>query len=61
MKQKAYGKYENVLLDDTELEALKEKFTNWPKLIERVSVYKEKEQKRYVSDYAAVVMFGRCR
>lgn len=55
IKKKPYGEYKNVMLSDTELEKLRERYhSDWEDRIEAVSAYCEAEKKTY-KNYAAVI------
>lgn len=53
-----YGIHENVWLDAEEIEKLKNKYLNSDEMIEMLSKFKFDKKKEYVSDYAALLLFG---
>ncbi|RJU65931.1 replisome organizer [Coprococcus sp. AM27-12LB] len=54
-----YGEYNNVLLTDTELDKLKDKFPDWEDRIERLSIYIESKGAKYKSHYATILNWAR--
>jgi len=50
-----YGEYKNVLLTDSELDKLKEKFSNWEELITKIDTGIEMKGYKYKSHYLAIV------
>lgn len=55
IKKKPYGEYKNVMLSDTELEKLRERYpSDWEDRIEAVSAHCEAKKKTY-KNYAAVI------
>ena len=54
-----YGEYNNVLLTDTELDKLKDEYTDWEDRIERLSAYIASHGKSYKSHYATIRNWAR--
>lgn len=54
-----YGEFQNVLLTDTELNKLKEKFTDYHDRIERLSLYVASTGKVYKSHYATILAWAK--
>lgn len=53
-----YGVYENVRLSDTELERLREKYSDTDARIDRLSTYMQTSGRRYASHYATIVAWA---
>lgn len=54
-----YGTHANVWLDDEQIEILKKKYWNCDEMIETLSRFKFDKEKEYVSDFVALLTFGR--
>ena len=52
--RKAYGKYQNVLLSDVDIDSLKQTVPSYPDYIERLSQYMQSTAKQY-ADHAATI------
>lgn len=53
-----YGKFENVLLTDEELQNLKDAYSDWEERIERLSAYMKSKKKDYDNHYATIVLWA---
>ena len=54
-----YGEYKNVLLTDEELDKLKERYPDWEKRIEDLSLGIESKGYKYKSHYATIISWAR--
>ena len=57
--KKTYGEFNNVRLTDTELDKLKERFTDYKDRIEALSSYKSSKGKSYKNDYSTILTWER--
>lgn len=53
-----YGKFENVLLTDEELQNLKDAYSDWEERIERLSAYMKSKKKTYDNHYATIILWA---
>jgi hypothetical protein len=58
-KKHKYGEYKNVLLTDSEIEKLKEKFSDWQLKIDTLSEGMELKGYKYKSHYLAILKWAR--
>lgn len=56
--KRTYGKFENVLLTDEELQNLKDAYSDWEEKIERLSAYMKSSGKTYDNHYATIVLWA---
>lgn len=56
--KRKYGKFENVLLSDNELQKLKDDYSEWEEKIEKLSSYMKSTGKTYEDHYATIVLWA---